>query len=101
MELGKILHVPVLLNLKEICLNHFTENIFIRFLRHKEIFKKCLCIFQTQNKIHIMKSVLYGTHKIGDMMFKGSNFYSVWKNQNHLCPHLVASASFEVCSMLS
>jgi hypothetical protein len=34
------------------------------------------------------------------MMFKGSNFYSVWKNPNQLCPHLAASESFEVCSML-
>ncbi len=34
-------------------------------------------------------------------IFKGSNFYSVWKNLNQLCPHLASSASFEVCSMLS
>ncbi len=67
-----------------------------------ENFKKCLCLFQTQNKIHIMKSVLYGAHIIGDMMFKGSNFYLLGNIPiSFVLIWYIASASFEVCSMLS
>jgi len=55
-----------------------------------------------QNKIHIMKSVLYGAHIIGDIMFKGSNFILLGKIQiSFVLIWYTASASWEVWSMLS